>query len=887
MTPSSSRAALHFTDLKNTLETSCRMCHQCLKRCYAYQKTGIPVLQRARALFRGTDTKRDRKDVTKFLKACLYCKHHEHACVNGLDLTLMLPALKYELRQRDPDYTWSPQNVPSFLTRAIASPRFYYFWRNLNHALIPAAFRAAIEEHRDPRPREVVFFSGCGIQLLENQYLDLCDIFEKLGVDFGLLDGSYRQPVCCGTIHFEMGNFAYGKYMLRNLLREVRKFGTKKVVVYCATCYFGLTQLAPQLVDGFDLEVQHASGYLADFLRAHPEKQELLAPPRDHPGVVTVHDSCHIAHAGDTHSIRNLLSLLPGTRLAEMRHHKQHSLCDLYYVLAAARNPLRLLLKNNNIPIIDEAVDTGAEVLCSLCPGCHALLTIFGSDAWTTLGLRRPRIPVQNWVALLAGFLGIRRKDMLTHRFSHLLGSPWRQSGAWYLWQGLKAGIRGFAGRREPKDESGAGLRRKLPRVRRKQLKKLARLFNRQSAYFLPVLRPLLEVLDFVITERQADFLLAMGPSSYSRADLEARVRAHFSPGEFTACFQELISAALLWSERDAATGEALFKVPPMMLGWFELSFSDARVTPEKREVAHRLERYFRLFRKFNVFPARQLINLFYRLYGPHWDVSSVTPVPGEVHGTSELDKTFGPDEPSEADKPSEPGEHPRVTSTKGARVVPVEQGLEHPEYAILTSRAVQHLIERYGAAGQIAVTHCMCRQKYALQDEPCRLGLPLETHLWVGGFSEHVVKYGFGRLVSTEEALALVAEVRRKGGIHQVMHQAMDVDRADLSICSCCWDCCTLLGGWQRGMMPLCLRAHVLARVDAAACAGCGTCVDFCPVEAIVVVDGTARHDEKRCIGCGQCQFQCPHHAVRLEPDERTVWLPLKKRSARRPFAR
>jgi ferredoxin len=66
----------------------------------------------------------------------------------------------------------------------------------------------------------------------------------------------------------------------------------------------------------------------------------------------------------------------------------------------------------------------------------------------------------------------------------------------------------------------------------------------------------------------------------------------------------------------------------------------------------------------------------------------------------------------------------------------------------------------------------------------------------------------------------------------------------------------------------------------DESACNGCGTCVDYCPVEAIAVEEDIARIDGGKCIGCGQCEFQCSQNAIRMVENERTVFLPLTKRS-------
>jgi len=50
--------------------------------------------------------------------------------------------------------------------------------------------------------------------------------------------------------------------------------------------------------------------------------------------------------------------------------------------------------------------------------------------------------------------------------------------------------------------------------------------------------------------------------------------------------------------------------------------------------------------------------------------------------------------------------------------------------------------------------------------------------------------------------------------------------------------------------------------------CIACGVCVEECPVEAISIVDETARIDEEECIRCGRCHDVCPEEAVRHDSE-------------------
>ena len=58
-------------------------------------------------------------------------------------------------------------------------------------------------------------------------------------------------------------------------------------------------------------------------------------------------------------------------------------------------------------------------------------------------------------------------------------------------------------------------------------------------------------------------------------------------------------------------------------------------------------------------------------------------------------------------------------------------------------------------------------------------------------------------------------------------------------------------------------LHSDLTPEVNREKCSGCGTCVDYCPVDAIALVEGKARIDGVRCIGCGECVTVCPEGAI------------------------
>jgi NAD-dependent dihydropyrimidine dehydrogenase PreA subunit len=60
--------------------------------------------------------------------------------------------------------------------------------------------------------------------------------------------------------------------------------------------------------------------------------------------------------------------------------------------------------------------------------------------------------------------------------------------------------------------------------------------------------------------------------------------------------------------------------------------------------------------------------------------------------------------------------------------------------------------------------------------------------------------------------------------------------------------------------------RSSVMAAVvDQDKCTACGSCVEVCPVEAIVM-DEKAKVDADKCVDCGACVDECPVEAISLK---------------------
>lgn len=195
------------------------------------------------------------------------------------------------------------------------------------------------------------------------------------------------------------------------------------------------------------------------------------------------------------------------------------------------------------------------------------------------------------------------------------------------------------------------------------------------------------------------------------------------------------------------------------------------------------------------------------------------------------------------------------ASNIPGFKVLPVDE--------VIQSNTVlypyQKLKESVKAARKIAVTDCVCRLEAKLNGEGCNH--PIETCLSFGAAAEFYIENGWGREINPEDALKILDETDRAGLVHA------GVNSKHLSnICNCCPCCCVSMKGITKlgHDKQKYLNAIFESVVNQEKCSGCGTCVDHCPVGAILLTERASILREK-CLGCGLCASTCPEKAISL----------------------
>jgi Pyruvate/2-oxoacid:ferredoxin oxidoreductase delta subunit len=222
-----------------------------------------------------------------------------------------------------------------------------------------------------------------------------------------------------------------------------------------------------------------------------------------------------------------------------------------------------------------------------------------------------------------------------------------------------------------------------------------------------------------------------------------------------------------------------------------------------------------------------------------------------------------------------------RVTDAGQAiRIIPVDRSLEISDEFILPSQTVEDIINKFD---DIAVGYCFCRQRRSLLGDACDTSAPTLNCFTFGKSARHTAAQGFAKKITKKEALKIMQEAEAAGLIHKAFHPGSRETSPETSICNCCKDCCDTLELWRSGTLPMINSTYHLSVIDEAACTGCGTCVEWCPTDAIVLnAEDVAQRDENACLGCGVCSRFCPEEAISLQEGLRRVFvLPPRLRQA------
>ena len=193
-------------------------------------------------------------------------------------------------------------------------------------------------------------------------------------------------------------------------------------------------------------------------------------------------------------------------------------------------------------------------------------------------------------------------------------------------------------------------------------------------------------------------------------------------------------------------------------------------------------------------------------------------------------------------------------------RTIPVSKSV-HPQHNVSTFDEVTTLLKQ--AEAPFVIIECICRKKKSIEGKSCDVTDRKETCLAIGSMARMVLESDTGREITRGEALSILEQNQKQG----LVLQPSNTENAEF-ICSCCGCCCGMLGVHKNLPKPLDFWAsNFQAVVDTNTCVGCGSCEEWCQVEAINVSENSRQAviDMNRCLGCGVCVSNCPTESISL----------------------
>ena len=193
-------------------------------------------------------------------------------------------------------------------------------------------------------------------------------------------------------------------------------------------------------------------------------------------------------------------------------------------------------------------------------------------------------------------------------------------------------------------------------------------------------------------------------------------------------------------------------------------------------------------------------------------------------------------------------------------RTVPISTAVSH-ENVIMDYDNARKILEN--VEGPYAIAPCVCVQSKELLGINCK-------HDWVERCmvnSQEYIDSGNAREITKNEAFTILEKAEELGLVIQPGNS-----KNASGFCICCACCCGILSHARKLDVPARLFAsNFFAEIDEEQCTRCGTCIDFCPMEAIDVNDVSSINRE-RCIGCGVCVSKCPSQAINLKHKEHPI---------------
>ncbi|MFC1944107.1 (Fe-S)-binding protein [Chloroflexota bacterium] len=364
----------------------CTNCGDCLRACPVFPLTKYAdrgpevVMEKVTELLGGGETSDEAYEMAfSCSQGCVAVCHS--ACSVGLWPMLGFQSAVVKIKE-------AGKKLPYLTYQTLPGNR--YNVRNVFSSLQmkPSEARWLTQVPADPRPVDLVFFSGCGASALPHVLQGIIDVIGSMGIDYVAMSGG---DLCCGSGILLWGDVEGARQASQRLVSAIASFSPKKVVFFCGGCLNILSGSTSRAID-IPFERVGLLQFLEENMARIPFKNRIDK-------AVAIHDACILSSVpGSYDRLRKLLGAIPGLTLVEMEHNRESALC-CGGVTEFTRPEIAEQFRR---PPLEEAKAAGAEAVATVCSACHRVFSPLEGDY---------HLEVKHYTSFLAESIGTPHED--------------------------------------------------------------------------------------------------------------------------------------------------------------------------------------------------------------------------------------------------------------------------------------------------------------------------------------------------------------------------------------------------------------------------------------------------------------------------------------------
>ncbi len=212
---------------------------------------------------------------------------------------------------------------------------------------------------------EWVYYIGCTSNYRQRELRDATlRLLKKLSINFTLIDEH-----CCTSPLLRTGQIEIVNEFITHNISKIRNSGAIKVVTSCAGCYRTFKSDYKKFGEELGFEVYHTGELIKTLL-----EEGKITIKSKYERIITYHDPCHLGRHMGTYEIpREIINAIPDVKFVEMKRNKENAWC------CGAGGGVKIGYPDWAIEIskerLEEAKETGATVITSMCPFCKTNLS--------------------------------------------------------------------------------------------------------------------------------------------------------------------------------------------------------------------------------------------------------------------------------------------------------------------------------------------------------------------------------------------------------------------------------------------------------------------------------------------------------------------------------